>query len=73
MGSRANINISDASVSKLGKALRKHKFLRIMKNNAYVYAVNLLEYEEVDKENKNNGIPTIPPPEQQKIPFRFEN
>lgn len=71
--SRANINITDGSVVKLGKALRKHNYTRVMKNNSYVYAVNLLEYEEVDKNNKQNGEPPKSKETQQEIPFRFQN
>ena len=54
---RANLNISDASVTKLGKALRKHGYNRIMRNNSYVYAVNFLDYEFVDHKNKDSGEP----------------
>ena len=70
---RANINITDSSVIKLGKALRKHNFTRIMKNNSYVYAVNLLEYEEVDSNNKYNGEKPEPIEIQSKIPFKKSN
>ena len=70
---RANINITDSSVIKLGKALRKHNFTRIMKNNSYVYAVNLLEYEEVDSNNKYNGEKPEPIEIQSKIPFKNSN
>jgi hypothetical protein len=48
-------NISDASVTKLGKALRKHGYNRIMRNNSYVYAVNFLDYDIVDHKNKDSG------------------
>lgn len=68
---RASINITDGSVVKLGKALRKHNYTRIMKNNSYVYAVNLLEYEDVDNNNKDNGdVPKLFD-KQSEIPFRF--
>lgn len=70
---RASINITDGSVVKLGKALRKHNYTRIMKNNSYVYAVNLLEYEEVENKNKDNGEPPKPIEKQSEIPFRFQN
>lgn len=71
LASRANVNITDASVLKLGKALRKYNFTRIMKNNSYVYAVNLLEHEEVDKNNKQNGEPPKPKETQEEILFSF--
>lgn len=70
---RANMNINDATVNKLGKALKKHQFHRIYKNRAYVYIVKLREYEEVDRENKQSGEEKKEAQEQQKIPFRFEN
>ena len=69
---RASININDASVAKLGKALRKHNYTRVAKNNSYVYAVNLLEFEEVDRKNQDNGEPPKERPKQSEIPFRFQ-
>ncbi len=71
--SKANINMNDGMLNKLGKALRKHKFTRMYKNRSFVYLVNLKDYEEVDRQSKLSGEPQIPPPEQQKIPFRFDN
>lgn len=73
ISSRTNININDATVNKLGKALKKHQFHRIYKNRAYVYIVKLREFEEVDRENKQSGQERNKFQEQQKIPFRFEN
>ena len=72
ISSRANMNINDATVNKLGKALKKHQFHRIYKNRAYVYIVKLREFEEVDRENKQSGQERNKVQEQQKIPFRFE-
>lgn len=70
---RASINITDGSVVKLGKALRKHNYTRIMKNNSYVYAVNLLEYDEVDRKNTEIGNPDGQKPQYQNQKFRFSN
>lgn len=70
---RANLNISDASVAKLGKALRKHGYNRIMRNNSYVYAVNFLDYDIVDHKNKDSGEPPKPTEKQSEIPYRFSN
>ncbi|SEH79064.1 virulence-associated E family protein [Epilithonimonas hominis] len=70
---RANLNISDASVTKLGKALRKHGYNRIMRNNSYVYAVNFLDYEIVDHKNKDSGEPPKLSEKQTEIPYRFPN
>lgn len=72
ISSRTNMNINDATVNKLGKALKKHKFQRIYKKRAYVYVVKLRDYEEVDRENKQSGEEITEVQEQQKIPFRFE-
>ncbi|WP_209389792.1 VapE domain-containing protein [Chryseobacterium sp. RR2-3-20] len=71
--SRANLNISDASVNKLGKALRKHGYNRVMKNNSYVYAVNFLEPEIVDAKNKEGSEAKKVCAVQQEIPFRFKS
>lgn len=70
---RANLNISDASVTKLGKALRKHGYNRIMRNNSYVYAVNFLDYDIVDHKNKDSGESPKPSEKQSEIPYRFSN
>lgn len=71
LSTRANINISEATVRKLGMALKKHGFKKIVKNKVYVYPLILHEYEEVDKDNKQFENPKTEVLEQQKIPFRF--
>lgn len=71
--SKANINITDSSIIKLGKALRKHKFTRITRQNSYVYAVKLLEHEDIDRKNKDSGEPTPLPPKQEEITFPNQN
>ena len=48
----SNININSGTVNQLGKALKKHGFMRISKNGSYVYAVKELEYDQVQKENR---------------------
>lgn len=48
----SNININSGTVNQLGKALKKHGFMRISKNGSYVYAVKELEYDQVQKMNK---------------------
>ena len=47
-----NIAVNNSTINQLGKALRKLGFLRIVKNNNYVYCVREKEYDEVQKENK---------------------
>ncbi|WP_291069883.1 MULTISPECIES: VapE domain-containing protein [unclassified Empedobacter] len=51
----SNININSGTVNQLGKALKKHGFMRISKNGSYVYAVKELEYDQVQKMNKELG------------------
>ena len=55
LSTRANLNISEATIRKIGMALKKHGFTRISKNKTYVYPVLLKEFEAVDKENKQSG------------------
>lgn len=72
LSTRANMNITESSIRKLGMALKKHGFVKISKNKTYVYPIVLKEYEVVDKENKQSGEPIPLPLTQEKIPFRFE-
>lgn len=55
LSSRANLNITETTIRKIGMALKKHGFTRISKNKTYVYPVVLKEFEAVDKENKQSG------------------
>lgn len=73
LSTRANININEATVRKLGMALKKHGFKKIVKNKVYVYPIVLNDYEDVDKDNKQFENPKTEVLEQQKIPFRFDN
>ena len=52
LAEKAKINITDGTINKLGKALKKHNFIKISKKTGYVYAVKELSYEEVDIKNK---------------------
>ena len=47
---------------KLGKALKKHGYLRLSKKSGYVYAVKELTWEEVDNKNREK-VPLSKPPE----------
>jgi hypothetical protein len=49
---RTKLNLNDGTINKLGKALKKHNFIKISKKTGYVYAVKELSYEEVDFKNK---------------------
>jgi hypothetical protein len=52
LADRTKLNLNDATINKLGKALKKHNFIKISKKTGYVYAVKELTYEEVDCKNK---------------------
>ncbi|HSD13068.1 MAG TPA: VapE domain-containing protein [Flavobacterium sp.] len=52
LADRAKLNINDGTINKLGKALKKHNFLRLKKNGIFVYALRENSYEEVDIRNK---------------------
>jgi hypothetical protein len=71
LAEKAKLNITDGTVMKLGKALKKHGYLRLSKKNGYVYAVKELNWEEVDNKNREKEPPPEPPkpPEQTGLPF----
>lgn len=71
LAERAKLNITDGTVMKLGKALKKHGYLRLSKKSGYVYAVKELTWEEVDNQNREKEPPPEPPkpPEQKGLPF----
>nr|WP_315150904.1 VapE domain-containing protein [uncultured Flavobacterium sp.] len=54
LADRTKLNLNDATINKLGKALKKHSFIKISKKTGYVYAVKELTYEEVDYKNKES-------------------
>ncbi|MFV0152941.1 DUF5906 domain-containing protein [Empedobacter falsenii] len=47
-----NININNATIMQLGKALKKLGYLRVIKGKNYVYAVKEKDYDQVQKESK---------------------
>jgi len=67
-----NINITDGTVNKLGKALKKHGFLRMAKNKSYVYAVKALDIDEVDRRAKEKLHVQQDNSELAKIPYEPE-
>ncbi|WP_299176722.1 VapE domain-containing protein [uncultured Chryseobacterium sp.] len=71
LADKAKLNITDGTVMKLGKALKKHGYLRLSKKNGYVYAVRELQWDEVEQKNKEKEPPSppIPEPEQSKLHF----
>jgi hypothetical protein len=52
LADRAKFNLTDATINKLGKALKKHNFNRVKRNSSYVYAVRELSYDDVDSNNR---------------------
>jgi hypothetical protein len=44
--------LNDGTINKLGKALKKHNFTRLMWQGKPVYEVKEFTYEEVDAKNK---------------------
>ena len=69
----SKINISDGVVNKLGKALKKHGFLRLAKNKSYVYAVKEFSFEQVEERTKQKFNTENQNFETPKIPYRFES
>ena len=69
----ANINVTDGTVNKLGKALKKHGFLRIVRNKSYVYVVNVLDVDEVDLRARKKEPIETDNSEVGKLPYRFPN
>lgn len=73
LAERAKLNITDGTVHKLGKALKKHQYLRIKKNGSYVYALQEKTFDEVEIENRAM-LNSIPAKETEiKSQFRFQN
>lgn len=73
LAEKAKLNITDGTVMKLGKALKKHGYLRLSKKNGYVYAVRELSWEEVDNQNKEKEPPPEPPKPPEQSHINFEN
>lgn len=58
LAEKAKINITDSTINKLGRALKKHSFKRVKKHEHYVYAIKELNWEMVDRNNQlTNHIP----------------
>jgi hypothetical protein len=53
LAEKAKITITDSTINKLGKALKKHSFVRFNTKNGYVYSLKELSYEEVENNNKS--------------------
>ncbi len=55
LAEKAKININDGTINKIGKAMKKHNFIRISTKTGYVYAIREFTYEEVDQKNTSNS------------------
>lgn len=62
LADKAKLNITDGTVRKLGKALKKHGYLRLSKKIGYVYSVRVLSWDEVEQKinKKNYNTPNHP-------------
>lgn len=57
LADKAKINITDGTVNKIGKALTKHKFLKLKNHGIRSYALRELTWEEVDLKNRHHDDP----------------
>ena len=73
LADKAKLNITDGTVMKLGKALKKHGYLRLSKKSGYVYAVRELTWDEVEQKNKEKEPLPPPPPTPEQSHLNFEN
>ncbi len=56
LAEKAKINLNDGTINKIGKALKKHNFIKLMRKGSPVYALKEFSYEEVDETNKKSEI-----------------
>lgn len=52
LAEKAKISLNDGTINKIGKALKKHSFIRLMRKGSPVYVVKEFTWEEVDEANK---------------------
>lgn len=73
LAERAKLNITDGTVHKLGKALKKLNYLRLKRNGSYVYALYEKSFDEVETENKLAAYTETPKDSSFQSQFRFKN
>lgn len=73
LAEKTKLNISDATINKLGKALKKHSFLRLKRQGVYVYALYEKTFDEVEAENTLASDVSIPKENHVQSQFRFQN
>ena len=73
LSEKAKMNITDSTVHKLGKALKKHGYLRLKKSGVYAYAVFEKSFDDVEAENKESDVVKQQPENSKQSVFRFDN
>ncbi|SNV31926.1 flagellar biosynthesis regulator FlhF [Chryseobacterium taklimakanense] len=73
LAEKTKLNISDAAINKLGKALKKHSFLRLKRQGVYVYALYEKTFDEVEAENGLVSDDSLPKENPVQSQFRFQN
>ena len=71
LSEKAKMNITDSTVHKLGKALKKHGYLRLKKSGVYAYAVFEKCYDDVISENRESDVEKPIAENLQQFSFRF--
>lgn len=71
LSEKAKMNITDSTVHKLGKALKKHGYLRLKKSGVYAYAVFEKCYDDVISENRESDVEKPIAENLQQSSFRF--
>jgi hypothetical protein len=71
LSEKAKMNITDSTVHKLGKALKKHGYLRLKKSGVYAYAVFEKSYDDVISENRESDFEKPIAENLQQSSFRF--
>ena len=52
LAEKAKISLNDGTINKIGKALKKHNFIRLMRKGSPVYVVKEFTWEDVEEANK---------------------
>ena len=73
MAERAKLNITDGTVHKLGKALKKHDYLRLKRNGSYVYALYENTFDEMESEKRLEAQTESSSDNSIQSQFRFQN
>ncbi|MCX6210039.1 MAG: virulence-associated E family protein [Bacteroidetes bacterium] len=52
LAERTKLTLTDGTINKIGKSLKKHKFIRLIRQGSPVYAVKEFSWDEVETRNK---------------------